>query len=170
VDREEVSFRSSISRNSLPHRRSNGRVNGNGHIIPRERIGTLNGGGDGHGREKGGEEMEAKNDTVSMLHQTRCPQTGDNHWLGSGDEQEQEQTWEQLKKICEYRERQVIRAEENIQELSKDKRALHHQIGVMRTEMIHVKSAEEETKKLLRKPSHNFSIAVNTILIGFGSS
>jgi septal ring factor EnvC (AmiA/AmiB activator) len=107
--------------------------------------------------EKGREEMEAKNETVSVLHKDHCPLTGDgdgdNHWNGSGggDKNQNQNQLEQLKTLCEFRERQVIRAEETIGGLSKDKRALNHQIGLMRTEMIQMKANEEELQKKISK-------------------
>lgn len=95
------------------------------------------------------EEIEESNPTISLLHQQHCPRYDNN---GSGVDKDM---WvaatskdEQTKMMLELRERQIQRAEEEIQKLQKDKRSLNHQIGLMKTEMVHMKSQMEDGEKV----------------------
>jgi hypothetical protein len=92
------------------------------------------------------DEIEVTNPTISLLHKDHCPQN-DKDGLGSGIWLSAENNSEQLKTLLEFRERQIQRSEETIATLTKDKRALNHQIGLMKTEMVRMASQQQETER-----------------------
>jgi len=95
------------------------------------------------------DEIEESNPTISLLHKEHCPQNGDHvdgeMWLAA------ENNEEQMKTLLSIRERQIHRGEEQISKLQKDKRSLNHQIGLMKTEMVQMKSQQDDAEKFARK-------------------
>ncbi|CAL8143188.1 unnamed protein product [Orchesella dallaii] len=93
------------------------------------------------------EEIEDSNPTISLLHQNHCPRNENGGhvdgelWLASENKEEQ------MKTLLNIRERQIHRGEEEIVKLQKDKRSLNHQIGLMKTEMVQMKSQQEDAEK-----------------------
>jgi len=110
----------------------------------------------GHSKKDGDEhEINGNNNEnghpVSFMHKQHCPQTEKNGGLGDNILLESQSTIEQVKALCEFRERQVQRGEETISALQKDKRALNHHIGLMKSELFQLKTNSEELEKLLCK-------------------
>lgn len=106
-------------------------------------------------KDNGGGESAGSGESVSFFHGNHCPGergTGDPNgnydnrsWTCEGAE-----AVEELKTLAEFRERQVNRAEEQIELLGKEKRALTHQVALMRMELLAMKATEEESQKTLR--------------------
>ncbi|ODM99223.1 hypothetical protein Ocin01_07442 [Orchesella cincta] len=99
-------------------------------------------------KNRDAEEMEESNPTISLLHKDHCPRNNENGghvdgemWLAAENKEEQ------MKTLLNIRERQIHRGEEEIVKLQKDKRSLNHQIGLMKTEMVQIKSQQEDAEK-----------------------
>lgn len=97
------------------------------------------------------EEIEEANPTISLLHQQHCPRNENGSHLNSDMWLAAENKDEQIKTLLEVRERQINRSEEEVAKLQKDKRSLNHQIGLMKTEMVQMKSQHDEADKFARK-------------------
>lgn len=108
---------------------------------------------------------DLKDSSVSAIHKKHCPQLGNGDNNNCGDDSSSSNNgngngnsftsttnkMEHLERLNSYRERQLARAEETIATLTKDKRALNHQIGLTRTEMIQMKAAYSDLEKALGK-------------------
>lgn len=102
----------------------------------------------GRQSDRGDDEIEVQNETVSMLHQKHCPQNGHN---GSGEGSEIGEKLEQLQALLELREKRIKKLEEEAEVYAKDKRSLNHQVGLMKTEMIQMKNAGDELQRVIGK-------------------
>jgi len=133
------------------HGTNNG-ANGDGsrEALIRNLFPKSNGNSDMTQKNRENEEIEVTNPTISLLHKDHCPQN-EKDGLGSNIWRSAENNTEQLKTLLEFRERQIQRAEDTIATLTKDKRALNHQIGLMKTEMVRNASRQEEIEKFSRK-------------------
>ena len=130
-------------------------------LVPKEMDNALNGGENGSPAQ-----IEESNETVSLIHKTHCPQLTNGG--GGGDTNGNDDNWtstpvnkmEQLQTLNSYRERQIARSEETIASLTKDKRALNHQIGLMRTEMIEMQSSYTDVEKAMSNPTEKICMTI----------
>lgn len=97
------------------------------------------------------EELEESNPTISQIHQQHCPRTENGDHLSKDILATMNNKDEQLQALLETRQRQLERSEEEVLKLQKDKRSLSHQVGLMKTEMNHMRSQQDEALKLLSK-------------------
>jgi len=98
-----------------------------------------------------GSDREQETVSHSLFHRTHCPavngDTNGNYettWSSEGVE-----ALEELKTLAEFRERQVQRVEDQLQTISKEKRALAHKLALLKTEVLEMKSTEDELRRTI---------------------
>lgn len=128
-----------------------GRLNGNlvnGAAKPKKQVTIL----EHYQNNRGHDEIEASNPTISLLHQEHCPQGENGGRVDSDYNQEEisnEDKMQSMNVLLETRQRQLDRSQEEVMKLQKDKRSLNHEVGLMKTEINNMKRQNEEVSNLL---------------------